>query len=117
MPLIEGESGELLSAKTGEEQGVIHTHYTSGPRFAVSLYSNPELDDEYNGKPIECPLCEFEADYPEGLGDGEYSYHYELHRDMFVCDYEGCGWDHESETQVKSHYTREHINTEDNYDA
>lgn len=112
MPVLEGGPGDLLSEQTGENQGVVHTHYTSGPRFAVSLFNNPELDDDYDGEPVGCPLCEYEADYPDGLGDGEYSYHYEPHARVYVCNYNGCGWSHESESQVKAHFTREHGDSE-----
>lgn len=107
MPVIEGESGEQLSEKFDEGEGSVHTHYTSGVRYAITMYEHIDMDDEYDGEPYSCPLCEFTVDYPEDQPEG-YSYHYDVVNDVYVCDYDGCGWEHELEQQVKSHQTRVH---------
>lgn len=108
MPVITRQDGGLISEEMGPNQGLVHTHYLGDTRVGVSLHEDPANDEEYEGEPFSCPYCSFEADYVEGVTGDDYSYHYEPHRNVYVCDHDGCGYSNENESAVKGHYTREH---------
>lgn len=115
MPVIERNDGEAISKHMPDGAGLVHTHYGSGGyRAAICLHQDPDDDDEYDGEPFECPVqgCYEKADYADVTGD-KYSYHYDPNTGEYVCDYNGCGWSHEMESQVKRHYTMQHKNQED----
>lgn len=109
--LTETEDKSILDQVREGEQ-LVHTHsHSHDLGCAVTFFADPD-EVEADGS-HKCHYCDYTVEYPDGIGDSDYSYYYEADSGEFVCGEEGCSWSSESDKAVKGHQTREHIDEED----
>lgn len=103
MPVLTGRQGENLTEDVSEDETIVHSHTGGGDYCLITLYDDPEDDDEEG--PFSCIFGDLVVDYPENT-TVEYNYFHDVLEDVYVCSL--CKWKHEEESQVKSHFTRNH---------
>jgi hypothetical protein len=65
------EADENVHEQLDEDETLWHSHQTPYESIAVTRLGNPEDDDDYVVKPMKCPLCDAEVDYPTCKECGE----------------------------------------------
>lgn len=99
MTVVTEEPGVLLSDKIGDDEVLVHTHYSLHERCGVAVDPEESIGDE-----LGCSMCRFVA--VEGEPEGHAHYHYDVGVGMYRCSV--CGYEDTDESGVQGHMGSEH---------